>query len=192
MLTGVAVVYDWLYDDLDPDTRATLRRTLLERGRLMYRQSKKMYWRDAYLQNHLWVSLAGLAASASALEDDAEAAEEAAIWMSACLEKFRRTEALLGPDGASQEGLTYWTLGLDGLLRFWALANDLTGEKSHQQVVGEYGLLPAVPGPATQRGDGEEQSRQLCRLHPWRVDRTRLPVAAFGIDVPRPLYPAAG
>jgi hypothetical protein len=128
MLTGVAVVYDWLYNDLDPDTRATLRRTLMERGRLMYQQSKKIYWRDAYLQNHLWVSLAGLAASASALEDDAEMAEEAGIWMSVCLEKFRRTEALLGPDGASHEGVTYWTLGLDGLLRFWALANDLVGE----------------------------------------------------------------
>jgi hypothetical protein len=128
MLNGVSVVFDWLYDDLDAGTRSTLRRTLIERGRLMYRQSGKEYWRDSYLQNHLWVALAGLAASAAALADDQEAGGEATAWMAECLRKFQRTEALLGPDGASHEGLTYWTLGLDGLLRFWALAGDLTGD----------------------------------------------------------------
>ena len=44
--------------------------------------------------------------------------------MNLCLEKFRRTEAILGNDGASHEGLTYWSMGVDGLLRFWALAKD--------------------------------------------------------------------
>ena len=127
-LLGVSVVYDWLYNDLDAATRATLRQTLIDRTRLMYRQSKLQYWREWYLQNHQWVAMAGLAAGASAIGDDPEVAGESPAWVTLCLEKFRKTESLLGPDGASHEGLTYWSLGLDGLLRFWALASDVMGE----------------------------------------------------------------
>jgi len=128
MLTGVSIVYDWLNKDLDTASRETIRRTLIERSRLMYEQSKKMYWRNAYLQNHMWVTLSGLGAGGFALLDDPEVSGEAAVWVMACLGKFRKTESLLGPDGASHEGVTYWSLGVDGLQRFWSLANDLLGQ----------------------------------------------------------------
>ena len=129
MLLGVGVVYDWLYADLDAPARQIMRQTLIERSRIMYRQSSRMSWSERYLQNHLWVTMAGLGASAFAVLDDPEAAPEAAQWVNACLTKFRRTETLLGNDGASHEGVTYWSLGIDGLQRFWALAADLLGEQ---------------------------------------------------------------
>lgn len=148
MLVGVSVVYDWLYNDLDAASRETMRRTLIERSRLMYQQSKKMSWRDKYLQNHLWVTMSGLGASAFALLDDPEVSKEAAVWVNACLEKFRRTETLLGDDGASHEGVTYWSLGVDGLQRFWALSADLLGEKPSSEwwaKTGYYRLYMSLP-----------------------------------------------
>ena len=128
MLLGVSVVYDWLYTDLDPASRETIHRTLIERGRLMFRQSKTMSWHNAYLQNHMWITLAGLGVDAFALLDDPQETAEATTWINTCLDRFRKTEELLGPDGASHEGITYWSLGVDGLQRFWKLSKDLLGE----------------------------------------------------------------
>jgi hypothetical protein len=148
MLLGVSVTYDWLYHDFDEATRQTIRRTLIERGDLMFRQSKKQSWKDHYLQNHMWVTLAGLGAAAAALYDDAEAGEQASAWMRVCLDKFGRTEVLLGPDGASHEGLTYWSLGVDGLLRFWNLAADLLGDNVRSEWwknTGYYRLYLSLP-----------------------------------------------
>src|SRR5262245_21970684 len=105
-----------------------VRKRIADRARLMFRQSRTVYWRNWDLQNHQWVSLSGLAAAAMALADDREFAGEATEWAALVREHFRRTERLLGPDGASHEGLTYWSLGLDGLLRFWALSKDLLEE----------------------------------------------------------------
>lgn len=129
LLLGVATVYDWLYKDLDGGSREALRSCLADRGRRMFEKSGSSYWSSWYLQNHMWVSLAGLGAAAGALLDDPASGGEAARWMALCLDKFRHVDSLLQPDGASQEGITYWSLGMDGLLRFWALAEDLLGEK---------------------------------------------------------------
>ncbi len=128
-LYGLALVYDWLYSSLDPETRATIRRTLVERGEKMFRAAGTAYWRQSYLQNHLWVSLGGLAAAGFALLDDPEAGAAARVWIDLSLEKFRLTEAALGPDGASHEGAGYWSYGVEYLLKFWHMAGDLLGEQ---------------------------------------------------------------
>ena len=45
------------------------------------------------------------------------------------LDKFRRSETVRGGDGASHEGIGYWTYGVEYLLKFWQLSADVTGEK---------------------------------------------------------------
>jgi hypothetical protein len=127
-LLGLAIVYDWMYNDLDLETRGTIRGVLIKRARMMLDQSTKTYWRNYYLQNHQWVSMNGLTAAAFALMDDPEVANETKTWIAAALQKFRRVEELLGPDGASHEGLTYWSLGIDAILKFWDLTKGYTGE----------------------------------------------------------------
>jgi hypothetical protein len=128
-LLGLALVYDWLYDVLDGEVRETIRGTLISRGRAMFSAaSSKMYWRASYLQNHLWVNVTGLMAAALALADNPEHSAEAAEWIAGALDKMRRTDAALGPDGASHEGVAYWTYGVEYMLKFWALASTLLGE----------------------------------------------------------------
>jgi hypothetical protein len=130
-LFSLALVLDWVGDRLSVEERATLRRTLLERGARMYAAAKGDlaidvgFWRSSYMSNHLWVNLAGLAAAGLALQDEPAADG----WFALALEKFRRSEAFRGPDGASHEGIGYWSYGVEYLLKFWQMGADLTGEK---------------------------------------------------------------
>jgi hypothetical protein len=125
-LLGLALVYDWLFRDLDPQTRETIAVTLAERGAVMFRAAQSgRGWRESYLQNHLWVNVCGLAAAAFAIEDRPGLAQTPAAWTALCLDKFRRTEAALGSDGASHEGVGYWSYGVEYLLKYWDMAGPL-------------------------------------------------------------------
>jgi hypothetical protein len=128
-LFDLAMVYDWLYAELDAASKATILDTLLARGGVMCRACSTQYWRDEYLHNHLWVNITGLAAAALAIFDEPGAGERAEAWLGLILEKYRRTEAALGPDGASHEGVGYWSYGAEYMLKFWRLASELPGEE---------------------------------------------------------------
>ena len=117
----------------------------------MYRARDTVYWRTWDLQNHQWVSVNGLAAAGFALLDDPESASNAKNWLAFSLAKFRNTEAIFPPDGALQEGLNYWSLGVDALLKFWHLA----GEQLHEvptspwwALTGYYRLYLSLPREA--------------------------------------------
>ena len=120
-LFGLAMVYDWMYGDLDPQVRATLHKILLERGRTMFPSVSR---RTSYMQNHLWVDATGLTAAALAISDEPETAR----WVEVTRDKFRRSDDALGSDGASHEGVGYWSYGVEYLLKFWALSADAWGE----------------------------------------------------------------
>jgi hypothetical protein len=124
-LFGLALVYDWLYAALAPDVSELIRRTLLERGRTMYvAASRTAYWRTSYLQNHLWVNITGLVAAALALDGEPSVAD----WIDLVRDRYRGTEAALGPDGASHEGAGYWEYGVEYMLKYWHLAGELLNE----------------------------------------------------------------
>lgn len=155
-LFGIAMVFDWLYADLDRATRDTLRQTLLERGQRLYRMIPTSFWTNWELQNHQWVALAGLAAAGFALTDDPKAGDEARQWTSTCLRRFQQSDAELQPDGSTQEGMTYWSLGIDGMLKFWALAEHAQGQKpssSWWAQTGYYRLYLSLPRHAWTKTD---------------------------------------
>lgn len=126
-LYGLAVAYDWLYHDLDEATRETVRECFRRQAEFMFRQaaSEQAWWHNSYLQNHLWVNITGLAAAGMAVYGEVEGAER---WIALPLEKYRVTFAALGDDGASHEGIGYWTYGLEYMLKFTDLAEGLLGE----------------------------------------------------------------
>jgi hypothetical protein len=123
-LFGLAIVYDWCYHDLDEASRGLIRKTLIKRASAMFEAAAtgKIWWQRAYLQNHLWVNVCGLAAAGFALFDEAE---QAPLWIGLAHDKFRRTMDALGPDGASHEGVGYWEYGAEYMLKFMYLADEL-------------------------------------------------------------------
>ncbi|MCU0915674.1 MAG: DUF4962 domain-containing protein [Planctomycetes bacterium] len=125
-LFGLALVYDWCYQDLDDTARQRIRETLVKRASAMFQAAAtgSTYWHRSYLQNHLWVNICGVAAAGFALFDEVP---EARRWVGLALDKFRRTMDVLGSDGASHEGIGYWEYGAEYLLKFLHLADELLG-----------------------------------------------------------------
>jgi len=125
-LFGLALVYDWCYRALGEAARREIRQTLENRASAMFEAvaGGQVWWRRAYLQNHLWVNGMGMAAAGLALFDESD---DAVCWVGLHLEKIRRTTASLGPDGASHEGVGYWEYGTEWLLKFMEPARTLLG-----------------------------------------------------------------
>ncbi len=123
---GIGLAYDWLYHDLAPAERRTVRDKLVARGDRMARGAAagRAWWHDAYMQNHQWVSLGGLATAAFAVCDEAPTAN---AWVHLAHEKFLTTLRTVGDDGASHEGYGYWEYGAAYIMRYLELARDLLG-----------------------------------------------------------------
>ncbi|MBN1292838.1 MAG: DUF4962 domain-containing protein [Candidatus Latescibacteria bacterium] len=139
-LFGLSLLYDWCYDSLDKETLGIIRETLVKRTAAMFEASAKgtlvpgideykirpwPEWDEAYLQNHLWVNTSGMAIAGLALFDEVD---DASQWIGFPLDRYRRTMHYLGPDGASHEGINYWSYGMEHLLKFMTLARDLLDE----------------------------------------------------------------
>jgi len=139
-LYGLGLVYDWCHDSLDSETLDVIRSTLTRRTQAMfeaaahgaivpgaeeYRVRPWPEWDEAYLQNHLWVNTSGMAIAGLSLFDEVD---EASRWIGFPLDRYRRTMKYLGPDGASHEGINYWSYGMEHLLKFMCLARDLLDE----------------------------------------------------------------
>ncbi|MEI7732857.1 MAG: DUF4962 domain-containing protein [Verrucomicrobiota bacterium] len=122
-LFGLSMVYDWCHDDLDEPARKTIRETLVRRTGAMFAAAAngKTYWHRSYLQNHLWVNACGMTMAGLALYGEAE---DAPHWIAFGLDKFKQTMAVLGPDGASHEGVGYWEYGVEYMLKFMAVARE--------------------------------------------------------------------
>jgi len=123
-LFGLGIAYDWCYADFGDEARRTIRDTLQKRAGRMYEAaaSGEAWWQRSYLQNHLWVNITGMAAAGFAVYDELP---EAQRWIGLPLDKFQRTMEVLGPDGASHEGVGYWQYGVEYMLKFMDLARDL-------------------------------------------------------------------
>ncbi len=125
-LFGLGIVYDWCYDGLGDEARRTIRDTLVRRTSAMFEAAAtgKAWWNRSYMQNHLWVNIAGMAVAGFALFDEVP---EATLWLGLPLDKFKRTMQVLGPDGASHEGVGYWGYGVEYMLKFMHLSRELLG-----------------------------------------------------------------
>src|ERR1039458_1808887 len=147
---GLGVLYDWLYDSLDSETRDTIRRHLIRHCNLIYQAAfsptnRHMQW---LLQNHLWVTITGLGAAALALAGEPDAGQQPLSWLELVREKYHGTEFGLWPDGTDHEGVPYWTYGAEYMLKWWHLASDLLGDHPTSpwwKQTGAYRLYMGLP-----------------------------------------------
>jgi hypothetical protein len=155
-LLGLAIVYDWCYQDLDEASRQRIRETLVKRASAMFQAAAtgNTYWHRSYLQNHLWVNVCGLGAAGFALFDEVP---QAPSWIGLALDKFRRTMDVLGPDGASHEGVGYWEYGAEYMLKFMYLADRFLAvdlyERPWWRNTARYGEYLSLPVNAWTRSD---------------------------------------
>lgn len=115
ILSGAALAYDWLYDDLEADLRRSLGEKLLLQARRQYygghlkRNPGPHYWQSDPQNNHRYHRDSGLALAVLAVADEVEGAE----WILAqTAEELAFLHKWLPEDGTSHESPTYQTFGL--------------------------------------------------------------------------------
>jgi hypothetical protein len=106
MTAGLAIGYDWLFNDLSADDRTLLRAAIIGKGISQARNGHKTF---RYRNNWNQVCIGGMVLGAMAVQDD-EPALAADVFAAA------RKEALAGldayqPDGVYPEGPGYWSYG---------------------------------------------------------------------------------
>jgi len=106
MTTALAIGYDWLYNDLDENTRKVIKKAILEKGMKPYLEGG--WWVNS---NHNWnqVCHGGLTVASLAIMEDEK--ELAAKIITQAIEKLPIALKGYAPDGAYPEGPVYWRYG---------------------------------------------------------------------------------
>ncbi len=107
MTNALAIGYDWLFHELTPEQRKTIREAIVVKG---LREGEKVYLRDGWWAkcSHNWnqVCNGGMTMGALAVGDEEPAL--AGYIVSAALRSLPRAMASFAPDGAWDEGPGYW------------------------------------------------------------------------------------
>jgi len=108
MTTAVAIGYDWLFDELSPDQKSTLRHAIVEMG---LKPGLKIYEKDTgwarFAHNWNQVCNGGMTVGALAIADEEpELAEKIIAFGRASIP---RAMANFAPDGGWAEGPGYWS-----------------------------------------------------------------------------------
>ncbi|MFV0468812.1 MAG: heparinase II/III family protein [Dysgonomonas sp.] len=121
-LLGLAMLYDYGHDYLDKDVLEMIKQTMISRTSRQYAAYKDI--KHGYIQNHTWINATGMLAAGLALKGEYPESEK---WVSESVSIFDKTIQLLSPDGASQEGVGYWTYGCEFLLASFHLLKENLG-----------------------------------------------------------------
>lgn len=106
MTAGMAMVYNWLYDDLSPADRLTLRTAIVEKGIAQARHGHKTFQAD---NNWNQVCIGGMALGALAVGSDQPAL--ANDLLASARKAVGKGLDAYGPDGVYPEGPGYWDYG---------------------------------------------------------------------------------
>jgi hypothetical protein len=147
MTAGMAIGYDWLYEDLSEESRRTIRDAIVGKGLEVSIDNDAGWVRST--NNWAQVCHAGMVLGALAvMEDEPELAERT---MGRMLENIHRPMDHYGPNGGYSEGPTYWNYGtsfnvllIDGLAS--ALGTDF-GLSEHERFMASAGYYLHTHGP---------------------------------------------
>jgi len=131
-LVGVALAYDWLYNNLDPTFREQVRQKLFAQARAMYyggylEQNSNIgaiYWQLDPLNNHRWARQDGLVLAVIA-SYNGNASEN--YMMNAAAAEAALVNKWLPPCGSSHESLSYQTFGANHLIMAQQASDDNFG-----------------------------------------------------------------
>lgn len=127
IMWGLALAYDWLKDDMNPELRVRLRDKLVRHSRIMYDyicDNRTQSWVPKYWQNHNWIDYNGLASAGYALRDELP---EAQVWIDDARQDFELVFKGMPDDGSNYEGAVYWRYGVPFLLYYAHLLREREG-----------------------------------------------------------------
>ena len=107
MTHALAIGYDWLYDVLTPEQRATIRKAIIEKG---LREAEKIYRKQGWwsTSRHNWNQVCNGGISLGALAVAEDEPKLAAYIVHQAVQSVQLAMAEFAPDGACGEGPGYW------------------------------------------------------------------------------------
>jgi hypothetical protein len=168
LLTGLAMFYDYAFAEMDGETRKIIRRSLRDHAANAAARLREGTWGSGHAlqSNHTWVYSTGVMAAGIALLDEEP---EAPAWIGQSLAILRASDAMLSPDGASQEGYGYYQYGVEYLLKLVQMAGTLGFSEAKSQFwehTADYNFWMLIPRGAWSRDlllvDFADADR-----HPW-------------------------
>jgi hypothetical protein len=151
-MVGASLMYDWLYNDLDPTFREQFRKTLIFHARAMYygghlgKNPGGDYWRGKPEYNHRWFRDWGLTLATLAATDGKPDEQ----WLLGEVEKeIKWMDEWLPADGSQHEGPGYGS-SAGALGMAFEASDECIGTKyldaPFYKNVGQYALEVATPG----------------------------------------------
>jgi len=145
---GIAMLYDWAYDDLTPDFRQRLHDVLLanmEANVALYQGGEdRSFWIDDYIGNHFFISNLGMFAGAVALFDHSiETKQRVFAILDVVVPKMELAYRSLANDGSTAEGMAYFGYGMENLMLYNDLSDkylntDIYNTEEHFKKIHEY------------------------------------------------------
>lgn len=129
MAVAVGMGYDWLYDELQPETRANVERALQEYA--FYPAENKIWNKNFYESNSNWnqVCCCGLTCGALAIFETCPA--RAAAHIEKCIDSnLSILQTMYAPDGCYPEGYGYWGYGTSFECLMMALLESTVGTEN--------------------------------------------------------------
>ncbi len=126
---GLAIAYDWLYDELTPAERVMIEARLTKQARILFEHSVTRtggWWSSAWWQNHCWINHCGLSTAGMALLDVIP--DEGRLWIDYTRAKFDVTLRVFAPDGANHEGPAYSVYGTQWIVHYLETLRSFSGE----------------------------------------------------------------
>lgn len=126
ILEGMALAYDWLYNQFTADERKKYREKITHHAEIFYWGliNKNLWWANYYLDNHNYVNTTALSSAGLALYGEQGEAES---WIIVARNNFQEVLSALSPDGASHEGVAYWSYGTRALLKYFMVFEPVFG-----------------------------------------------------------------
>ena len=174
LISAVSLAWDWFPSLWSPLDRERIKSAIREKAHAtlagLYGAA---YWSRLQGYNHNQISVQALAMAGNAFYRDLPEAPE---WLAAARLDYLTVARLLRPDGEFGEGLSYWSYGLDAILRYIEATRDVidSGELYRTQFMrnaGQFRLAGSTSGfdGVLPWGDAYERDfygphHLLCRL----------------------------
>ncbi len=125
-MEGIALTYDWLYDDLPESLRADVRELLCRQAQHVYELSLNGRTGGglSFQQNHYWFAHLSLVLAAAAVYGEVPQARQ---WLAWTWDRCERIFTTFSPDGGFHEGPAYWDYSMPTLYMLVDLYEQLTG-----------------------------------------------------------------
>ncbi len=132
---GLGRAYDWLWHDLKPKDRETIKSTIADFMSRMYSGTLPgakvpMWWTDSPIHHDHWIAVGGLGEASLSIIGEVE---ESAKWATYVKENLDYAFTWLGNDGAWFEGVADWCYAMSPLMWFYGAWESVTKEKLYDK-----------------------------------------------------------